>query len=160
MGQMPLSTRKSPTLAADAVKKTAAATVLVVDDEPLIRWSLKERLLDAGYSVADAPDGRGALKYFTLDAPAIDAVLLDLRLPDADGLSVLDRIKLAAPDIPVILMTAYGSPETLSAAAEHGAAMTVNKPFGIDEMVGFVDRVLHAPILAITHGGADDSRRR
>ncbi|MBI4476354.1 MAG: response regulator [Acidobacteria bacterium] len=128
---------------ASTAKKPAPPTVLIVDDEPLIRWSLKESLLEAGFSVADAPDGRGALEYFKLDGPAIDAVLLDLRLPDVDGLSLLDRIKLAAPDVPVILMTAFGTPETLEAALTRGASVTVTKPFSVDDMVGLVSRVLH-----------------
>lgn len=138
-------TRKTPDTATGTAKKPAAPTVLVVDDEPLIRWSLKESLLDAGFSVADAPDGRGALEFFAPDAPPIDAVLLDLRLPDVNGLSLLEHIKRAAPACPVILMTAFGTPETLEAAIKHGAAITVTKPFSVDEMVGLVDRVLHAP---------------
>lgn len=138
-------TRKTPDNDITGVKNPAPPTVLIVDDEPLIRWSLKESLLDAGFSVADAPDGRGALEYFAPDAPPIDAVVLDLRLPDVNGLSLLEHIKRAAPACPVILMTAFGTPETLDAALARGASMTVTKPFSVDEIVGLVDRLLHAP---------------
>lgn len=142
---MHAETEKSPENDLAAGKKPAPRTILVIDDEPLIRWSLKESLLDAGFHVADASDGRGALEYFAADAPPIDAVLLDLRLPDVNGLSLLEHIKQAAPRCPVILMTAFGTPETLDAAITCGAAMTVTKPFGVDEMVGLVNRVLHVP---------------
>ncbi|MBI3264964.1 MAG: response regulator [Acidobacteria bacterium] len=137
--------RKTADNGLGGAKNPAPPTILVVDDEPLIRWSLKESLLDAGFSVADAPDARGALEFFAPDAPPIDAVLLDLRLPDVNGLSLLQYIKRAAPRCPVILMTAFGTPETLEAAMKHGADITVTKPFGVDEMVGLVNRVLHPP---------------
>ena len=70
------------------------ATVLVVDDEELIRWSLRERLRGEGYEVREAGTGREALEQFK---EGVDIVLLDYRLPDIDGLTVLREMKGATP---------------------------------------------------------------
>lgn len=70
--------------------------MLVVDDEDLIRWSLRERLRTDGYEVLEAGTGRAALEQFK---EGVDLVLLDYRLPDTDGLSVLRELKKLDPDI-------------------------------------------------------------
>ncbi|MGD8895903.1 MAG: response regulator, partial [Acidobacteriota bacterium] len=82
------------------------ATVLVVDDEDLIRWSLRARLEEDGYDVDEAPDGRSALERV---AGGVDLVLLDFRLPDIDGLELLRRIKGSQPETVVVLMTAHST---------------------------------------------------
>lgn len=119
-----------------------AARVLVVDDETLIRWSLHQRLSGAGYEVHEAGDGSAALKHFENGQLPVDLVLLDLKLPDTDGLSLLRRIRRHRPDCPVILMTAFGSPEALQAARNDGVYEVVSKPFDLDYMVGLVRRAL------------------
>ena len=86
-----------------------APTILVVDDEQLIRWSLSERLTQEGYAVVEAATAKEAL---AAAGPQVDLVLLDFRLPDSDGLRVLKQIKASDPDIPVILLTAFSSIET------------------------------------------------
>src|SRR5688572_21868347 len=85
------------------------ATILVVDDEPLIRWSLSERLKADGYHVLQAETGAAALERMR---DGIDLVLLDYRLPDTDGLTVLREMKQVDPDILVILLTSFVSVET------------------------------------------------
>ena len=115
------------------------ATVLVVDDEALIRWSLTERLKVEGYHVLEADTGRGALERL---AEGVDLVLLDYRLPDTDGVSILRKIKEMDQDILVILLTAYASVETAVEAMKLGAYHFANKPFNLDEVAALVERAL------------------
>ena len=115
------------------------ATVLIVDDEELIRWSLKDRLVAAGHGVQEAGSAREA-RALLEDEP--DLVLLDYRLPDGDGLELLTQIKQARPETLVILMTAYSSVQSAVDAIKQGAYDYVNKPFEIDEMLLTVEKAL------------------
>lgn len=112
--------------------------VLVVDDELLIRWSLCETLSDRGFSVAEAEDGKGAVRALTDGAELPDVVLLDFRLPDSDDLNLLSRIISLVPHGRVILMTAYGTPELASAALERGAFRVIHKPFEMQDVTALV----------------------
>ena len=122
----------------------AAASILVVDDEQLIRWSLTSRLADEGYKVFEAETAAEALK---LAREGVDLVLLDYRLPDSDGLAVLKQIKENDPDTLVILLTAYSSVKTAVEAMRHGAYHYVNKPFDLDEIVLLVEKALETTAL-------------
>jgi DNA-binding NtrC family response regulator len=115
------------------------ATILVVDDEPLIRWSLAERFKADGYQVLEADTGRAAVEKLP---EGIDLVLLDYRLPDTDGVTILRKIKEFDPDILVILLTAYASVETAVEAMKLGAYHFANKPFNLDDVAATVDRAL------------------
>ena len=117
----------------------AKPTILVVDDEELIRWSLTERLKGEGYQVAEADTGAAALEKLP---EGVDLVLLDYKLPDTDGVSVLRKIKEFDQDILVILLTAYASVETAVEAMKLGAFHFANKPFNLDEVVATVERAL------------------
>ena len=119
-------------------------TILVVDDEQLIRWSLSERLTAEGYAVVEAGTARDALQKF---GPEIDLVMLDYRLPDSDGLSVLKKMKGAQPDIPIILLTAFSSIETAVEAMKQGAYHYANKPFNLDEIAMVVQKALETTAL-------------
>jgi DNA-binding NtrC family response regulator len=119
-------------------------TILVVDDEQLIRWSLSERLTAEGYSVVEAGTARDALQKF---GPEIDLVMLDYRLPDSDGLSVLKKMKAAQPDVPIILLTAFSSIETAVEAMKQGAYHYANKPFNLDEIAMVVQKALETTAL-------------
>ena len=123
-------------------KISPPARVLVVDDEALIRWSLNERLSSAGYEVHEAGDGASALNYFRDGATRIDLVVLDLKLPDADGVDLLKKIKRLSPTCRVILMTAFGTPDKLVDARNNGAYDVVSKPFNLDKMLQAVERAL------------------
>ncbi|HXI28931.1 MAG TPA: sigma-54 dependent transcriptional regulator [Vicinamibacterales bacterium] len=114
-------------------------TILVVDDEPLIRWSLTERLQQEGYRLVEAASAADALERH---AEGVDLVLLDYRLPDGDGMSVLKRIKEATPDTLVILLTAHSSVDMAVAAMKHGAYHYANKPFNLDEIALLVEKAL------------------
>ena len=115
------------------------ATILVVDDEALIRWSLSERLKGDGYHVLEAETGSAALERLQ---DGVDLVLLDYRLPDTDGLAVLREIKTFDPDILVILLTSFVSVETAVEAMKLGAFHYANKPFNLDEVSATVVRAL------------------
>ncbi len=114
------------------------ATILVVDDEQLIRWSLTERLQAEGYDVLEAATGREALDR----AQGVDLVLLDYKLPDFDGVTILKRLKEADPDLLVILLTAYANVDTAVAAMKLGAYHFANKPFNLDEIAALVEKAL------------------
>jgi len=106
--------------------------VLIVDDEKAIRWSLGEALEGQGYEVEQAENGKKCLKLFQSD-PA-DIVILDLKLPDTDGIQILKKIKAEDGNVPVIMMTAYGEVETAVEALKAGAYDFLLKPFQLEKM--------------------------
>jgi len=118
-------------------KKSAAHRVLVVDDEPLIRWSVSETLTDRGYEVVETGDAKGARSAVDADS-RFDVVLLDYRLPDSDDLSLLASIRRSSPRAQVIMMTAFGSPDVVRGALDLGAYRVVSKPFEMDAIAELV----------------------
>jgi len=114
-------------------------TVLIVDDEELIRWSVAERLRGDGLSPIEAATGRSAIEQFRA---GVDLVLLDYRLPDIDGLSVLRQLKQIDPDVPVIFLTSSVSVETVVDAMKLGAFYFATKPFNLGDVSATVGRAL------------------
>lgn len=114
-------------------------TILVVDDEPLIRWALRETLETAGYAVIEAGSAREAIaRIYEQDLNSLKVAVLDLRLPDSDDLSLLRRVRIDVPNCQVIVMTAHGTPEILRDAVSLGAFSTISKPFDLSTMLGLV----------------------
>lgn len=102
-------------------------TILIIDDQKLIRDSLRLALKDEGYEVFAAKTGKEGLDV--LEKENTDLILLDLKLPDANGIDILKRIKTTDPDAIVIMMTGYGTVENAVTAMKLGAFDYVNKPF-------------------------------
>lgn len=125
-----------------AEKISPPVRVLIVDDEALIRWSLSERLSGAGYTVYEAGDGAAALRFFRDEAAPIDLVVLDLKLPDTDGVTLLKQIRRVCPACRVILMTAFGTPDALAEARSQGVYDVLPKPFNLDKMLNTVEQAL------------------
>ncbi|MCC7044756.1 MAG: sigma-54-dependent Fis family transcriptional regulator [Acidobacteria bacterium] len=117
----------------------AHETILVIDDELLIRRSIGRRLQAAGYDVVEAEDGRTGLAKA---ASGIDLAIVDYRLPDIDGIAVLTQLKQAQPDTIVILLTAYASVDTAVSAMKLGAYHFANKPFDLEALVVMVEQAL------------------
>jgi two-component system response regulator AtoC len=114
-------------------------TVLVVDDEAEIRTLLTELLKGEGYEVRTAQSGASALEEIGKRIP--DLVMMDVKLPDQDGLAVLKQLKREHPELEVIVMTAFGGSSTAIKAMEHGAYDYVTKPFDVDDLLATLKRV-------------------
>jgi two-component system response regulator AtoC len=119
---------------------TPGARILVVDDEKLLRWSLEQNLSREGYDVLTARAGMEGLGMFREEAP--DVTLLDIRLPDVSGITVLEGIKEADPDALVIMVTAFGDIQTAVRTIKLGAYDFVEKPFNMEKLKILVAKAL------------------
>jgi DNA-binding NtrC family response regulator len=135
------TTSASPRDFSETARKFPPVHILVVDDERLVRWAIAETLSDKGYEVMEAGDAASARCAMQAADALPDLVLLDLRLPDSDDLGLALQIRTHAPNTPIVLMTAYGTPDILARAAELGIA-TVIKPFDMTDLATIVDRSL------------------
>jgi DNA-binding NtrC family response regulator len=115
-------------------------SILIVDDDEVIQETLFDVLKKKGYDVFLASSGRETLE--TIKKNAIDLVLLDMKLPDVDGLDVLKRVKELDSEILVIMMTAYSDIQTAVAAMKSGAYHYINKPFELDELKLLIEKGL------------------
>jgi DNA-binding NtrC family response regulator len=118
--------------------KSPARSVLVVDDEALIRWSLGETLLDQGLEVKQAASAAEALQVVNGAARPFDIIFLDFRLPDSNDLKLLEHLRRILPAGRIILMTAFGTPDMVQAALDLGAFRVLNKPFELGEIAALV----------------------
>ncbi|HEX7787111.1 MAG TPA: sigma-54 dependent transcriptional regulator, partial [Methylomirabilota bacterium] len=109
------------------MSEPAPATLLVADDDPAVRQSLERALTREGYAVVLAPDGQSALER--LQSGGVDLVLSDLKMPGLTGLELLREAKAVAPDVDVILLTAFGTVEEAVRAMKDGATDFQTKPF-------------------------------
>jgi DNA-binding NtrC family response regulator len=129
-------------------------TVVVIDDEILIRKSLAKVLKERGYRVEAAATGAAGLDLIARLRPQV--AILDMRLPDTDGLTVLRRTRDVAPDTQVVLITAYGDIDSAVEAMKLGAADFVRKPYELEDIV----LVVESGVQAFARETALDAYRR
>jgi len=121
-------------------------TVLVVDDEELIRWSLSEHLRGDGFEVLEAKDGQDCLDKVATLIP--DLIITDLKMPRIDGMEALRRLREQDVDVPVIVLTAHGAVDSAIEATRLGAKAYLSKPFDLREVGLAVRKVLEQHRLA------------
>lgn len=104
--------------------------ILVVDDQPGVRKLLGIIVTELGDKVQEAQNGKEAVDMVKNCNP--DLVIMDIRMPVMGGVEALEKIKLLSPQLPVVMMTAYGSEEALEDLRKKGAVMCLTKPFDVD----------------------------
>jgi two-component system response regulator PilR (NtrC family) len=115
-------------------------TILIAEDENVLRESLAELLTEEGYEVLQSPHGKAA--YETALQRPVDLVISDVRMPEMDGMTLLGHLQKIAPQTPVIVMTAYGTVESAVAAMRAGAYDYLLKPVNFDDVLLKVQRAL------------------
>jgi DNA-binding NtrC family response regulator len=116
----------------------ARRRVLVTDDDPLVRWALGARLEELGLEVIEA----GTVQETLEREKEADLVLLDVRLPDGDGLATAREILSRQPERPLLLMAAFATPELAAEATRAGVRRCIDKPFDTDAVARIVDESL------------------
>jgi len=123
-----------------------SSTILVVDDDADIGLLLCDRLQAMGHEVQAAADGEAALAAISRDLPML--VFLDIEMPKINGLEVLRRIRKQWPELPVIVMTAYGTVARAVEAMKDGASDFITKPFEMEQLRGTVAKALERKALS------------
>lgn len=113
-------------------------SILIVDDEEAQRGAIAGFLRKQGYATAEAHNGTTAVRH--VEGNPVDLLLTDFRMPDMTGLDVLDRVRAINPDIPIIVLTAYGSIETAVDIMKHGAFDYLQKPVELEELLLIIRR--------------------
>ena len=119
--------------------------VLIVEDDPVLREALAETMTIAGHTYITAKDGKEALILLELHNPSV--VLTDVRMDNLDGNQLLNNIKINKPNIPVIVMTAYGSVEDAVIAMRHGAVDYLQKPFSAQTLTEKVNQYIYTGLV-------------
>ncbi|PYJ27894.1 MAG: hypothetical protein DME89_07800 [Verrucomicrobia bacterium] len=125
--------------------KTENHRVLIIDDERPVLMTLEALLKRHGYQVETAPTAAQGLKVLKSKSPTL--VLLDLRLPDADGLEMLERIKSELPKVQVIILTAHDSLHNAIESIKRGAYHFISKPYAPEELLSLVEKALEKQFL-------------
>jgi DNA-binding NtrC family response regulator len=125
--------------------KTGNRRVLIIDDERPVLMTLEALLTRHGYHVDTAPTASQGLKLIRSKPPTL--ILLDLQLPDADGLETLDRIKTEVPQIQVIILTAHDSLHNAIESIKRGAYHFISKPYAAEELLSLVEKALEKQFL-------------
>jgi PAS domain S-box-containing protein len=130
---------------ASAQPPPRAARVLVVDDESMVRNTAARMLRSEGFEVVGAAGAREALERFAAERDEIDGALLDLTMPDMDGIELLDALRRLRPELPVVLMSGHSAEDALERVAGRSRAACVSKPFGLAALVAALASVLDPP---------------
>ena len=123
----------------------AQKRILIVDDEKLVRWALTQKCTEFGYQTVEAENGEEAIR--SLQSDSVDAVLLDVHLPDLSGIEVLEKLKQAGETRSVIMMTADPQLDDVKAALRLGAYDFVSKPINFEELSVTLQNALEAGAL-------------
>lgn len=121
-------------------------SILVVDDEDLIRWSLKRALSRRGHHIVEAASAAAARQAVSTAHRPFDAILLDYRLPDSHDLTLLRQLRDAMPGTAVFMMTAFGEQAMRTRAREIGAGAVLDKPFRVADVVALVEAASAPPL--------------
>jgi two-component system, NtrC family, nitrogen regulation response regulator GlnG len=116
--------------------------ILIADDEDSLRWVLEKGFRGAGYQVTAVKDGTAA--FAQIESGPFDLILLDVRMPGMDGLTLLKRTRELRPDAQIVIMTAHGTMETAIQAMQQGAYDYLAKPFDLDEALLLAERAMTA----------------
>jgi UDP-3-O-[3-hydroxymyristoyl] N-acetylglucosamine deacetylase len=127
-------------------------TILVVDDEENIRHTLRGVLADEGFDVLEAPDGRRALELLAHTAPRL--AIVDVWMPEVDGIELVERMRAQAPGVPIIVISGHGTIETAVRVIRLGAFDFLEKPFPLDALLNVVGRALGSTNAAVTETAA------
>lgn len=114
--------------------------ILIIDDEPQLVESIAVRLKASGYAVITAPDGVSGINKFKEDEP--DLVILDIMMPGLSGLDVLKELKQISLNVPVIMLTAYGTPQSAIESLRLGAYDHLAKPFNTETLLEMIKKAL------------------
>lgn len=121
--------------------------LLIVDDEEAIRLSVRKIFQKEGFEVTEAADGEEAIQAITGQPP--DVVLTDMSMPNMGGMELISAIHQNAPDIQLIMMTAYGDMDSVKEAMRNGAYDFINKPFKRDQIIQAVNKALEHRLLLV-----------
>jgi UDP-3-O-[3-hydroxymyristoyl] N-acetylglucosamine deacetylase len=140
-----------------------AETILVVDDEAQIRTTLRGVLSDEGFDVVEAENGRGALAMLAQQAPRL--AIVDIWMPEIDGIELVQQMRTKAPGVPIIVISGHGTIETAVRVIRDGAFDFLEKPFQLDALLRVVGRALDErtmgrPQAALTASAGQSSRAR
>ncbi len=138
--------------------QTVKAHILVVEDDASLREAIVETLVLAGYGVSDLDNGEAALDF--LGQNTCDLVISDVNMPGIDGYQLLRRIAAENPQLPVLIMTAYGSISNAVQAIRNGAVDFLEKPFTTDKLVSVVEKYITPVFVDDQEPVAEDAETR
>lgn len=121
-----------------------SGTILLIDDEAIIRTAVAEFLLLSGYSVLAAEDGQTGLEIFQQQQEQITVVLLDVTMPVMSGMEVLKHIRELSADVPIILLSGLHEPEVLAEMSALPSTTFMRKPFRLNQLVETITAIINS----------------